>query len=311
MVVVGAAVFVVYAAAAFGGYLLLSWLFVDPPGLLVALAIVGAFTVATGYLSYRFGTARLLRGLDARELPRERAPGVYRRLDRLCAEMGVSSPPILVADLGAPNALSLGRPNGSVVVVDRSLGQLLTIDEIEGILAHELAHIAGYDTVLQTLTVSTMRTLSGLLSLVFLPAVLLLHGIDRALAWGRGKPTDRRPGWAGRLRLGIEGFVDVLLSALVLVFFAQSRRREFRADERAVSATGKPVALARALSKIHRAANPDRGLQSLLYTHDDRQTTGGLRRVFSTHPPIEERVERLLESAPVRPENGYVSRLRP
>lgn len=311
MVLVGIAVFVAYAAAALGGYLLLTWLFADPPDLLVALGVVVVLTVGTGYLSYRFGTRRLLSGLHPRELPRERAPAVYRRLDRLCTTMHVSPPPILVADLGAPNALSLGGPSRGVIVLDRSLLRLLTIDELEGILAHELAHMEGYDTFLQTLAVSMMRSLAGLVSLVLLPVVLLLHGTDRALAWVRGRPTDQRVGFAGRLRMAIEALVGVLLSVLTLVFLAHSRRREFRADERAATVTGSPVALARALSKIHRAANPDWGLQSLLYIHGDEQDNDGLTRLFSTHPPIEDRVAALLDSAAVTPRNQYVGRLRP
>ena len=311
MVLVGVAVFLAYAAAALGGYYLLSWLFAEPPDLLAALAIVAAFTVVAGYLSYRFGTRRLLRGLGARELPRNRVPSVYRRLDRLCSQMDVSPPPILVADVGAPNALSLGGPNRGVIVLDRRLLRLLTIDELEGILAHELAHMESYDTFLQTLAVSTMRSLAGLLSLLLLPLVLLLHGTDRALAWVRGRPTDRRPGWAGRARLAVEALAGVLLSVLTLVFLAHSRRREFRADNRAADVTGKPVALARALSKIHRATNPNWGLQSLLYIHGDEQSEDTLRRWFSTHPPIEDRVEQLIERAEARTRSHHIGRLRP
>ncbi|MFC7133307.1 MULTISPECIES: M48 family metalloprotease [Salinibaculum] len=310
MALVGIAVFVVYGSAAIGGYLLLSWLFAEPPDLLTALGIVAALTVVAGYLSYRFGTARLLGGLHVRELPRSRAPEVYRRLDRLCGEMDVTPPPLLVADLGAPNALSLGGPRRGTLVVDRSLLGLLTIDELEGILAHELAHMETYDTFLQTLAVSTMRSLAGLLSLFLLPLVLVLHGTDRALAWVRGRPTDRRPGLAGRLRRGVEMLVGVLLSVATLAFLAYSRRREFRADERAAEVTGKPVALARALSKIQRATDPTWGLRSLLYIHGDEQDDS-LRRLFSTHPPVEDRVDRLVERAGQPVDAQYVGRLWP
>jgi heat shock protein HtpX len=225
--------------------------------------------------------------------------------------MDVEQPPLLVADLGAPNALSLGGPDRGVIVLDRSLFSLLTIDELEGILAHELAHIESSDAFLQTLTVSMMRSLASLFSLVLLPVVLLLHGLDRAVAWIRGRPTDPRPGWAGRLRLAMEAPVGVLLSVLTLVFLAHSRRREFRADDRAATVTGRPVALARALSKIYRAANPDWGLRSLLTIHGDERGEDGMRRLFSTHPPIEERVQALLDSAGYEPTQQYVGRLRP
>lgn len=311
MAIVGIAVFLVYASAAVGGYLLLTWLFTGPGDIIVALAAVAIVTLVTAYLSYRYGTARLLSGIDAAQLPRSRAPALHRRLDRLAAEMSVSRPPVLLADLGVPNALSLGGPTEGVVVLDQSLVQLLTIDELEGILAHELAHMETYDTFLQTLTVSTMRSLAGVVTLFLLPLLLLLQGVDRALAWIGGRPTDQRQGLAGEVRAGTEALVGIGLSVLTLAFLAHSRRREYRADERAAEVTGNPVALARALSKIHRATNPGWGLRSLLYIHGDERESDGLKRWLSTHPPVEERIERLLAMAEKTTRHHYVGRLRP
>lgn len=307
MVFVGVAVFVVYASAAYGGYLLLAWLFADIGDVGLALAVVAGLTVLTGYLSYRFGSARLLAGLRAREVPRSRAPAVYRRLDRLGNEMAVEPPRLLVADLGAPNALSLGGPTRGVVILDRRLFQLLTIDELEAILAHELAHMESYDTFVQTLAASTMRTVAGLVSLVLLPVLLLFYGLDRASAWVSGRPARQRSGLAGRLRTSVELLVALLLSVVTLVVLAHSRRREFSADSRAADATGNPAALARALTKIHRATNPEWSVRSLLYIHGDESDTEGLRRLLSTHPPIEERVDRLLTRVD---RHGPVQRLR-
>lgn len=297
MVVVGIAVFTVYAGAAYGGYLLVRWLLAEPPDLATAVVAVLAFTVVAAYLSYRVGTTRLLAGLQTRELPRSRAPSLYRRLDRLAGAMNVTPPPVLVADLGVPNALSLGGPREGVIVLDRSLLSLLTIDELEAILAHELAHMESYDTFVQTLAVSLMRSVAGLLTLVLLPLLLFLHGLDRAMAWVTGRPTDRRPGLAGLVKGSIEAVVGAVLSLATLVFLAYSRRREYAADSRAAEVTGKPAALARALSKIHRATNPEWGLRSLLYIHGDESETDSLRRWLSTHPPVEERVDRLRRQA--------------
>jgi heat shock protein HtpX len=309
MVVVGVAVFAVYAAAAYGGYLLLAWLAADPPDLGVALALVAGFTLAAAYLSYRFGTTRLLAGLRVRELPRSRAPRVYQRFDRLCAAMDVTQPALLVADLGAPNALSLGGPRRGVVVLDRRLLSLLTADELEGILAHELAHMETYDTFLQTVAAATIRTLAGLLSLVLLPLVLLLHGVDRAMAWASGRPERSQVGVAGRARFAVELLVGAVLSVVTLALLAHSRRREYRADGRAADVTGNPAALARGLAKIHRATSPERGLRSLLYIDGDRQDDDGLGRLLSTHPPIEDRIDELLARADGT--NHSVRRLRP
>ena len=309
MVLVGVAVFAVYAAAAMGGYLLLTWLFASPPDVLTGLLAVAVFTVTAGYLSYRFGTQRLLDGLRAVELPRQRSPALYRRLERLSLTMDVNQPPLLVADLGVPNALSLGGPREGVVVIDKSLLSLLTIDELEGIIAHELAHMESYDTFVQTLAVSLLRSLAGVLTLLLLPVLLLLQGVDRAFAWILGRPTDRRPGLAGLLKQSIETVVGLLLSVVTLLFLAYSRRREFAADSRAAAVTGKPVALARALSKIDRATSPKRDIKSLLYIHGDEQDDG-LTQLLSTHPPIDDRVSELLERAQRMRGNHYVDRLR-
>jgi len=310
MALIGVSVFVVHALAAAGGYLLLTWLAADPPNLPVTLGILAGFTLVTAYLSYRFGTARLLAGLNAAELPRGSVPALYRRLDRLCAGMDVSPPPVLAADLGAPNALSLGGPRSGVVVLDRRLLDLLTIDELEGILAHELAHMERYDTFVQTVAVSLMRTLVGVLTLLLLPALLVLDGLDRAVAWLRGRPTRRNVGPAAWIRRALGGLVGALLWMITLLLLAYSRRREYAADERAAEVTGKPVALARALSKIDNATSPDWGLRSLLYVQGDEREDDSLRRLLSTHPPIEERIDRLLARAgPV--DAHYVGRLRP
>ncbi len=311
MVLVGLFVFAVYALAAVGGYLLLTWLFASRPSLPVTLAILGGFTLLAAYLSYRVGTARLLAGLDVAELPRSRAPELYRRLDQLCLEMDVTPPPVLVADLGAPNALSLGGPRTGVVVLDRRLLSLLTIDELEGIVAHELAHMERYDTFVQTFAVSLVRTLVGLVTLVLFPLILLLDGVDRGMAWMRGRPARRNVGLAAWVRRGIGALVDALLGVITLLMLAHSRRREYAADERAAEVTGNPVALARALSKIHRATSPERGLRSILYIHGDQSEEESPRRYLSTHPPVDERIDRLVEMASPSVGRHYIGRLRP
>lgn len=266
-------------------------------GVRVAMALVGlllAVSLLVAYVNYRAGPARLLTGLAAVELSRRRSPALYRRLERLCVEMGLAVPPVLVADLGAPNALSVGGPRSSVVVLDRRLLDLLTTDELEGILAHELAHAEGYDAFVQTMAVSLLRALGGLVGVVLLPVFLLAYGFDRAMAWIRGRPA-RRAGLGEWLRPGAQLAVGLLLSVFTLVVLAYSRRREYTADRRATEVTDRPLALARALWKIKRATDPGRGVRSLLYIHGDEGDS--LRRLFSTHPPIEERVERLVARA--------------
>ena len=287
MVLVGLGVFALYALGAVGLYLLLQWL-VRGAALGATAAVLLVFVAVGAYLNYRSGPARLVAGLEARELPRGRAPGVYRRLDRLAAGMGADPPPLLVADLGMPNALSVGGPRRSVVVLDRRLLEVLTVDELEGILAHELAHIRGYDTFVQTMAVSLVRALSTVAGLVLLPLLMLAYGLDRGLAWAAGRPTRGESVGVGAVLA-----VGLLLSVFTLAVLAYSRRREFVADARAAEATGKPQALARALWKIRRATESMYGLRSLLYTHSEDDY-----RLLSTHPPVEERIRRLAGEPP-------------
>lgn len=93
-----------------------------------------------------------------------------------------------MADIGAPNALSIGGPRSGVIVLDRRLLTLLTMDELEGILAHELAHLERRDAFVQTLAVSAMRTLAALVFLLLLPVTLIGIGTARAVAWLAGQP---------------------------------------------------------------------------------------------------------------------------
>lgn len=263
------------------------------PDLAATAAALGVTTVAVGYLSYRFGTARTLAGLDAVELDPGRAPDLFRRLDDLSDGMGVERPRLLVASLGAPNAFTLGSGRRGVIVVDRSLFGVLAPDEFDAVLAHELAHLASYDSLLRTLAYSAVQTVTGLVFVCTLPLTLVLVGLARGVAWARGRPV----GWTDtpfdRVRRRLFDGVGLLLFLLVVALFAHSRRREFAADDRAARVTGNPLALARGLQRLDVAG--DRWLLSSLTVRgpDDHPIT----RWLSTHPSTEERVERLVRRA--------------
>lgn len=308
MAVVGLAVVFVYAALAVGWLVAVQWLFANPPDAVTLLVAFLGVVLVAGYVGYRLGTVRLVASLDAVEIPPERAPRLYRRLERLCLNARVDAPTLLVADLGAPNALSIGGPRRGVVVFDSRLFELLTLDELEGILAHELAHMERSDTFWNTLALTAARSLVGLVSVLLFPVVLLLVGIDRGGSWIAGEPARSRVGLAAYFRQVIRLGLAAVFFAFAVAFLSYSRSQEFAADRRAAEMTGNPAALARALAKLHRATNPYRGLLSLLYIHDDRTQQG--ERWLSTHPPVEERIDRLLAEAEVTP-GQYVSRLRP
>jgi heat shock protein HtpX len=305
---VGVGLLLVHAAVAVAWFVGLQWLLANPPGpATIAVAFLGVVVVA-GYVGYRTGTVRLVASLDAVTIPVERAPALYRRLERLCSESQVDQPTLLFADLGAPNALSIGGPRRGVVVLDRRLFKLLTIDELEGILAHELAHMERLDTLWNTLALTAARLLVGAAFALLFPAVVLLAGVERGGAWIAGEPGRSRLGLAGYVRQVVLLGLGALFSLFALGFLAYSRRQEFAADQRAAELTGNPRALAAALTKIHRATTPREGLLAVLYIHDDR--TEHRDRRLSTHPPIDERIDRLLANREVSP-SERVSRLRP
>ncbi len=258
------------------------------------LVVVGVGLVG-GYLSYRFGTTQLLSRLEAVELPRSHAPRFYQRLDDLESRMGVDSPTVAIARLPMPNAFALGSRRGGVVVLDRSLFGLLSLDELEALVAHEFAHLERYDAFVQTLAYSVFRTIAGLAVLLLSPLLVAIMGVARAVAWLRGDPQSWSRTVVGRLLGLIEGGVVICLLLATLAVRAHSRRREYAADERAATVTGRPVALARALRTIQRTADPSAGLLAPLYVHTGDDETW--RRLLSTHPPTDDRIERLLERA--------------
>jgi heat shock protein HtpX len=293
MILVGVSVLAFYLGLAALAYLVLASLWASDVDLLTTVVLLGGLSLTFGYLSYRFGTNRILADVDAARLPRERAPEAHRRLDDLSTAMAVARPTLLVANLATPNAFAIGGGRDAAVVVDRSLFRLLSADEFEALLAHELAHLQSRDSLVQTLAYSAMRTVVGVLTVLLLPALFLLTGVARGLAWIRGRPTEWLETPFGRVRYRLGQVVALAFVAMTLFVRAHSRRREFAADDRAAEVTGKPVALARALRKIQRASEPGWGLLSTLYVHGDDD--GLLTRLLSTHPPMDDRIERLVE----------------
>ncbi|MFC6757044.1 MULTISPECIES: M56 family metallopeptidase [Haloarcula] len=201
---VGLGTLVTYLLAGVVGYRLLSLLWAQRPSPAVVVAIVLGTAVLFGVLSYWTGTARLKRSLDAVVLPRSRAPALYRRYDRLTDRMRAGEPSLLVARLPVPNAFAVGGPGGAIVV-DRRLFALLSLDELETLLAHELAHFERRDALVQTLGYSLTQSVVGVVGILLFPVVVLTGGIargspcsvatrSRGPSRGSGGPTAAR--WA-------------------------------------------------------------------------------------------------------------------
>jgi heat shock protein HtpX len=295
MAAVGVSLLVLYLGAAALGVVVLTTVFSSRTDVVTTVALVAGLTLVFGLFSYRFGTMQLLASLDAVELDRDRGAGLYRRLDRLAASMAVDTPTVFVAQMQLPNALAVGTARRGALVFDRSLLWLLSPAEFEAILAHELAHLESHDSLVQTLAYSVMRTLVGVVLVVLLPFVLVVTGFGQAFGWLSGRPTEWHTSPLGRLRARTGQAVALLFVVLTLLIRAHSRRREFAADDRAVEVTGDPLALARALRRLEQVSQPMWGIRAPLTIYGTDDTLLG--RLLSTHPPMDDRVERLLEQA--------------
>ncbi len=295
MVAVGLALLVSYGGTAYLLSRFVATLVRNPPDPTVLFAVVAGTTLVVGFLNYRFGTLSVVAGLDATELSRARAPGLYARVERLCDRMDVAPPRLLVADLTFPNAFALGGVRGGVLVFDRTLFWLLDADEFETIVAHELAHLEGHDSLVQTMAYTAGWTAVGTLFLGVLPVTLMVTGVARGLAWIRGRPEEWDASPLLWIRRWMERGATAVLVGLTLLLRVHSRRREYAADDRAVAVTGDPLALARALRKIQRAAEPNWGPFAPFYVVTDDDSLLG--RLLSTHPPMDERVRRLVDRA--------------
>ncbi len=230
------------------------------------------------------------RGPIKREDDRE----LYNLVENLCITTGLPMPKIYLIPSMAANAFATGRdPEHASIAVTAGLRQKLSRTELEGVLAHELAHIGNRDILLMTVVV----VLVGFLSVV---ADFFL----RSLWWGS---RDRRNGGGW---LAIVGLVLIVLSPIIatLIQLAISRRREFLADATAALTTRYPEGLARALEKIAKDRTPlesaSNATAHLFIENPFKADTRSKRRVswlatlFSTHPPVEERIKRLRQMIP-------------
>jgi heat shock protein HtpX len=265
MAIVGSILFLFYAAAAAAAMLTFG------TGVL-PLVLVGSVLLVG--VQYKVGKWGALRSVGAEDMPEDRFPEVHRSVERLSDEMGIEKPRLMVARMGAPNAFAIGRKGAGTVVVSEELLQLLDRDELDGVLAHELAHIRNRDVVMMVLG----QGVASIVAIVAQWAVLLSGDNDLADFF-------------------LALVVGQVAQMLVMVFvFAISRYREYVADSdarEAIGGNGDP--LARALEKI------SRGNERASDTRVDEQVNAlcifgegiGIARLFSTHPPTEKRIERL------------------
>ncbi len=270
-----------------GTMFLLGLLYVVFIGVLLAIGLSSAFVLilAVGLLfaQWYFSDTVALHAMGAREVTAEQAPQLHGIIDRLCAMADMPKPRVAIADVDMPNAFATGRsPNRSVVCVTTGILRRLDEEELEGVLSHELSHVAHRDVLVMTIA-SVAGVAAGFLT--------------RMAMWGGMGRRDQNTALVGLAVLA----VSVLVYAVSFVLTRMlSRYRELSADRAGALLTGKPSALATALQKVSgdMAAIPTRDLRSAEPFNASffaPALSGGksLASLFATHPPLEKRLEQL------------------
>jgi heat shock protein HtpX len=250
-------------------------------GMLIAFAI----SVAMNFTAYFFSDKIALKMYRAQPVTREQLPRAYEVVERLAAKDGLPMPKIYVIPSESPNAFATGRnPQHASVAVTHGILGLLTDEELEGVLAHELGHVKNRDI----LTSSIAATLAGAITMIARMgywASLFGYG-------GGGGRRERGGGGLGALLMLI-----VAPIAASLIQLAISRSREYEADATGAHTTGNPYALASALQKLENYSKriPLQASASTAHMFIIAPLIGGsVGRLFSTHPPTRERIRRLI-----------------
>jgi len=259
-------------------------------GLAVAL-IVSLISTAGSYFG---GASAILAMSRAKPITKQDDPQLFNVVEEMAIAAGAPMPRIYLIDDTAPNAFATGRdPDHGVIAVTTGLRQKLNRDELQGVIAHELSHIRNYDIRFAML----MATLVGVV-------VLLCDFFLRSLWWsGAGRSRQRRSqgrsGTGGAILLVLALILAIIAPLIAkLIQLAVSRQREYLADASAVELTRNPQGLAGALSKIAsdkevlEAAN--RATQHLYIVNPIKPFEQRAKSMFSTHPPIKERIRRIL-----------------
>jgi heat shock protein HtpX len=253
------------------------------------LLIIPFLTIAL--LSYYSASRVTLAISQAREVTKDDEPELYRTVENLCIGAGLPMPKVYVIEDGSPNAFATGRdPDHAAIAVTRGLLQKLDKLELEGVIAHELSHIGNYE----------IRVMAIVVVLVGLAALMADFAL-RLTFYGAGRRSSNR-GRSGGAAVAIIyaiALAGIIITPIIaqLIRFAISRQREFLADASGALLTRYPEGLARALEKI--SADPDqlevanKATAHLYINNPLREHKSFLNNLFSTHPPIEERVRLL------------------
>jgi heat shock protein HtpX len=243
--------------------------------------IAFGLAVAMNFFSYWFSDKMVLKMYRAQEVSPEEAPQLHQIVEELAREAGIPKPRVYIIPDDSPNAFATGRnPEHAVVAATQGILRLLTPTELKGVLAHEIGHVQHRDILISTIA----ATLAG--------AIMILASMAKwGAILGLGRDDEEGPGIVGILIMSI-----IAPIAAMLIQLAVSRSREYLADEAGAHLSHNPESLARALEKLSLGVEraPMDASPATAHMFIVNPLTGrSLMNLFSTHPPIEERVARL------------------
>jgi heat shock protein HtpX len=248
-------------------------------GMLVAFVLA----LVMNFFSYWFSHKIVLAMYRAQPIEESQAPALYAMVRRLATRAGIPMPRVYLIPTDTPNAFATGRnPENAVIAVTEGIMRILDEDELEGVLAHELSHVKNRDVLISTIA----ATLAGAIT-------YLAHMAQWAAMFG-GSRSDDDEGGASPFAMLFMAIVAPI--AAMLVQLAVSRAREFQADATGAHLAGRTWGLAKALEKLEMASRvaPMQANPATAHLFIVNPLSGqALMRLFSTHPPIEERVARL------------------
>jgi len=268
----------------------LGWLISYLLGSYIILWIAVIYSILVSFLSYWYSDKIVLAMSKARPVKKEDNPELYRLVENLCITAGIPLPKIYILRELQPNAFATGRDSRhAVVAVTQGLLDRLERTELEGVIAHELAHIGNRDALLQTIVV------------VLVGVIVIMTDFFFRISFYRRSSRNSQKGGQIRLIMMLVGLVLIILAPLFanLIKLAISRKREFLADASGALLTRYPEGLARALEKISRNPEPlsvANNATSHLYVVNPfrgREQTSWFQKLFMTHPSMKERVRAL------------------
>ncbi|TRO79281.1 zinc metalloprotease HtpX [Desulfuromonas acetexigens] len=249
-------------------------------GMVIALLLAGGMN----FFSYWYSDKIVLKMYKAKEVSENESPTFYRMVKGLAERAGMPMPKVYIIPSESPNAFATGRnPQNAAVAATEGIMRILSAEELEGVMAHELAHVQNRDTLISTIA----ATFAGAIA-------MLGNMLQWAAIFGGGNSDDEEGGGS---MLGGLAMAFIAPMAAMLIQMAVSRSREYLADASGAKICGNPLALASALNKLQLASqrvpmNEATPATSHMFIVNPLKGAS-LAKLFSTHPPMEERIARL------------------